>query len=205
MLGENIVKFRKKAKLSQEELAELMKVSRQTISNWELEETSPTADQVIELSKIFKVSSDELLGLDNRDILSQRVIKTEKIVKRQNKLFLGIYIIVLTLLLGVGIYFFTLKDFTKNNQEGIECELKDRIYNLMLSPGLVKQYNKETKKFDPYESYDNLWKMYVKETDITNDNVIYEIEFSAGYSYKEAMDSINLVKKKIISQGGICR
>ncbi len=128
--------------------------------------------------------------LDNRDILSQRVIKTEKIVKRQNKLFLGIYIIVLALLLGVGIYFFTLKDFTKNNQEGIECELKDRIYNLMLSPGLVKQYNKETKKFEPYESYDNLWKMYVKETDITNDNVIYEIEFSAGYSYKEAMDSI---------------
>ena len=190
MLGENIVKFRKKAKLSQEELAELMKVSRQTISNWELEETSPTADQVIELSKIFKVSSDELLGLDNRDILSQRVIKTEKIVKRQNKLFLGIYIIVLTLLLGVGIYFFTLKDFTKNNQEGIECELKDRIYNLMLSPGLVKQYNKETKKFEPYENYDYLWKMYVKETDITNDNVIYEIEFSAGYSYKEAMDSI---------------
>ena len=205
MLGENIVKFRKKAKLSQEELAELMKVSRQTISNWELEETSPTADQVIELSKIFKVSSDELLGLDNRDILSQRVIKTEKIVKRQNKLFLGIYIIVLTLLLGVGIYFFTLKDFTKNNQEGIECELKDRIYNLMLSPGLVKQYNKETKKFEPYESYDYLWKMYVKETDITNDNVIYEIEFSAGYSYKEAMDSINLVKKKIISQGGTCK
>ena len=190
MLGENIVKFRKKAKLSQEELSEIMKVSRQTISNWELEETSPTADQVIELSKIFKVSSDELLGLDNRDILSQRVIKTEKIVKRQNKLFLGIYIIVLALLLGVGIYFFTLKDFTKNNQEGIECELKDRIYNLMLSPGLVKQYNKETKKFEPYESYDYLWKMYVKETDITNDNVIYEIEFSAGYSYKEAMDSI---------------
>ena len=205
MLGENISKFRKKAKLSQEELAELMECTRQTISNWELGETSPTAEQVIELSKIFKVSSDELLGLDNRDILSQRVIKTEKIVKRQNKLFLGIYIIVLGLLLGVGIYFFTLKDFTKNNQEGIECELKDRIYNLMLSPGLVKQYNKETKKFEPYESYDNLWKMYVKETDITNDNVIYEIEFSAGYSYKEAIDSINLVKKKIISQGGICR
>ena len=205
MLGENISKFRKKAKLSQEELAELMECTRQTISNWELGETSPTAEQVIELSKIFKVSSDELLGLDNRDILSQRVIKTEKIVKRQNKLFLGIYIIVLALLLGVGIYFFTLKDFTKNNQEGIECELKDRIYNLMLSPGLVKQYNKETKKFEPYESYDYLWKMYVKETDITNDNVIYEIEFSAGYSYKEAIDSINLVKKKIISQGGICR
>ena len=205
MLGENISKFRKKAKLSQEELAELMECTRQTISNWELGETSPTAEQVIELSKIFKVSSDELLGLDNRDILSQRVIKTEKIVKRQNKLFLGIYIIVLGLLLGVGIYFFTLKDFTKNNQEGIECELKDRIYNLMLSPGLVKQYNKETKKFEPYESYDYLWKMYVKETDITNDNAIYEIEFSAGYSYKEAMDSINLVKKKIISQGGICR
>ncbi len=67
MLGENIVKFRKKAKLSQEELAEFMGCARQTISNWELGETSPTAEQVIELSKIFKVSSDELLGLGGGD------------------------------------------------------------------------------------------------------------------------------------------
>ncbi len=204
MLGKNIQIKRKESKLSQEELAELLDVSRQTISNWELGDTTPTSEQVVMLSKIFKVSADELLGIDTNDIIIDKVSKTEKIVKRQNKLFLGIYIIVLALLLGVGIYFFTLRDFTKNNQEGIECKLNNRKYNLMISPGIVKKYNQETEKFEPYENYDYLWKIYVKETDISDNSVIYELEFSAGYSYKEAMDSLNLAKKKILKQGGIC-
>ena len=85
MLGENISKFRKKVNLSQEELAELMDCARQTISNWELGETSPTAEQVIELAKIFKVSSDELLGMDVKDIVIEKVNGTEKLVKKQIK------------------------------------------------------------------------------------------------------------------------
>lgn len=61
-LSENILSLRKKNNLSQEQLAEKVNVSRQTISNWELGETSPNPEQLILLSKILQVSIDYLLG-----------------------------------------------------------------------------------------------------------------------------------------------
>ena len=61
-LNENILKFRKERGFSQETLAEKVDVSRQTISNWELGETSPNPDQLISLSNAFEVSVDVLLG-----------------------------------------------------------------------------------------------------------------------------------------------
>lgn len=61
-IGQNILNLRKSAKLSQEQLAEKIGVTRQTISNWELEESSPDLKQAKALSKIFNVSLDDLTG-----------------------------------------------------------------------------------------------------------------------------------------------
>ena len=61
-IGQNILNLRKGANLSQEQLAEKMEVTRQTISNWELNESSPDLKQAKELSKIFNVSLDNLAG-----------------------------------------------------------------------------------------------------------------------------------------------
>lgn len=61
-LGKNIFELRKKNGLSQEKLAEKINVTRQTISNWELGETSPNPEQLVLLSNIFHKSIDELLG-----------------------------------------------------------------------------------------------------------------------------------------------
>ena len=61
-IGQNILNLRKGANLSQEQLAEKMGVTRQTISNWELDESSPDLKQGKELSKIFNVSLDDLAG-----------------------------------------------------------------------------------------------------------------------------------------------
>ena len=61
-IGQNILNLRKSANLSQEQLAEKMGVTRQTISNWELDESSPDLKQGRELSKIFNVSLDDLAG-----------------------------------------------------------------------------------------------------------------------------------------------
>ncbi len=58
----NIFKLRKDLKLSQEQLAEKVDVTRQTISNWELGETSPNPEQLKLLSKTLNVSIDELLN-----------------------------------------------------------------------------------------------------------------------------------------------
>ena len=61
-LGNNIYKSRKEKGLSQEKLAEKINVTRQTISNWELGETSPNPEQLILLSKSLNISIDELVG-----------------------------------------------------------------------------------------------------------------------------------------------
>ena len=61
-IGQNIMNLRKSAKLSQKKIAEKMGVTRQTISNWELDESSPDLKQGKELSKIFNVSLDDLTG-----------------------------------------------------------------------------------------------------------------------------------------------
>ena len=61
-LGNKILELRKKNNLSQEQLGEKINVTRQTISNWELGETTPNSEQLIELADIFKISVDELIG-----------------------------------------------------------------------------------------------------------------------------------------------
>ena len=56
-----LMQYRKKAGLSQEELANKLGVSRQAVSKWECAESSPDTDNLIELSKIYGVSLDELI------------------------------------------------------------------------------------------------------------------------------------------------
>ena len=78
-LGDNIFKLRKDCKLSQEQLAEKVDVTRQTISNWELGETSPNPEQLKLLSKALNVSIDELLNNDIKPVLVEKVSNTEKL------------------------------------------------------------------------------------------------------------------------------
>lgn len=79
MLGENILNLRKKQGLSQEQLGEKINVTRQTISNWELNETTPNPDQLKLLSKALNVSIDELLDNEIKSILEEKISNTEKL------------------------------------------------------------------------------------------------------------------------------
>ena len=78
-LGKKILKLRKEENLSQEQLAEKMNVTRQTISKWELNETTPDIKQAKELSKLFKISLDELTENDMTTLVMQKVSNTEKL------------------------------------------------------------------------------------------------------------------------------
>ena len=69
MIGNNLMKLRKKQGFSQQEVADLLQVSRQTISNWELDQGSPTIDKAKELAKIYDVSLDDLVG-HNVEVIS---------------------------------------------------------------------------------------------------------------------------------------
>ena len=60
-LGEKIYELRKQQNLSQEELGDKLNVSRQTISKWERNESTPDLDKIVPLCDLFNLSVDELL------------------------------------------------------------------------------------------------------------------------------------------------
>lgn len=96
-LGEKILKLRKQKGISQEQLGEQIDVTRQTISNWELGETSPNPEQLKLLSKTLDVSIDELLDNERKDELINKVSNTENLAGIIIKIlkFLGITFAVL--------------------------------------------------------------------------------------------------------------
>ena len=67
-LGEKIQFYRKQKNLSQEQLGEMLFVSRQTVSQWEKDQTTPTIDNLLKLKEIFGVSVDELLSKDTQTV-----------------------------------------------------------------------------------------------------------------------------------------
>ncbi|XQY92238.1 helix-turn-helix domain-containing protein [Metabacillus sp. HB246100] len=69
MIGMNIRVFRKKHKMSQEELAEKIQVSRQTVAKWENDEALPDIQKSRMLAKLFKVTLDQLADHLNEEEL----------------------------------------------------------------------------------------------------------------------------------------
>ena len=60
-LGEKITKLRTAAQISQEQLAEKISVSRQSVSKWEMDQALPQIDKILQLCELFDISTDELL------------------------------------------------------------------------------------------------------------------------------------------------
>lgn len=61
-LGEKLLKLRKKKGLSQEEVADLLHVTRQTISKWETDQSTPDFDKVIPICQLYDISTEQLFG-----------------------------------------------------------------------------------------------------------------------------------------------
>jgi len=79
MLGQRIQKLRSGCGWSQVEVAKRLQVTKQTVSNWENENIQPSIDMLVRLARLFHVSTDYLLGLEdvprlNVDGLSTAVV-----------------------------------------------------------------------------------------------------------------------------------
>ena len=79
-IGEKILQLRVAKGISQEQLAEEISVSRQSVSKWEMDQALPQIDKVLQLCKLFNVSTDELLQ-------DKITISTEILGNVQNKYF----------------------------------------------------------------------------------------------------------------------
>ena len=74
-----LYELRKQKGLSQEELANRLNVSRQTVSKWEVGESSPDMEKLVAISELFDISLDELV-LDKavkKEEASEQVVKSE--------------------------------------------------------------------------------------------------------------------------------
>ena len=80
--NDKLIELRKKQGLSQEELGYKLNVTRQTVSKWELGQTTPEMDKLIEMSKIFNISVDELIN-ESDTTPNQKPIIEEKPIKNK--------------------------------------------------------------------------------------------------------------------------
>lgn len=187
MLGEKIISERKKCKLSQEDLAEKLGITRQTISNWELNETSPDLKQASKLCDIFNISLDELTGKENA--ILTRLDKTENnsklIIKLVKTVGITLGTLIFILLCIVSIYIYSTNYYTAEptaTGEGRFC-----YYN-----GKISDYTVMKNNSDGSLSYD------VGDINIINDLDLYNIKTG------EPKEILEKIVKYIKDNGGTC-
>jgi len=68
MFGNNLKKLRENKNLLQKELAEILNVTSQTVSGWEIGRTQPEYQMLLKIANFFEVSVDYLLGNDSENL-----------------------------------------------------------------------------------------------------------------------------------------
>lgn len=94
-VGERILKLRKENNISQEELGFKINVSRQTISKWENNETSPDLNNLKSLAKIFNVSTDYLINGNKQLVRKTKVQDYIVLIVGISFLFLTMIILII--------------------------------------------------------------------------------------------------------------
>ena len=103
-IGKKLKEARINSGLTQEQVAEDIKVTRQTISNWENERSYPDIMNVIDLSNLYSLSLDDLLKGDDKMI--EHLEENTNIVKSNRKLIAALMINVLLVILLVAFNMF---------------------------------------------------------------------------------------------------
>ena len=183
MIGNRILELRKLKNLSQEQLAEKMDVTRQTISKWELGETAPDLEQSKKLSKIFEISLDDLTNNEIKNVILEKVNNTEKLTKNIINI---LKIIFLSIMIMIVILLFTVfcRDYFDvqpvETMQSIECSINEKKYSYE-----VWQTNETSSILDEIITQDD--KLKVDVSQYTN----YEDVFKA-------------IKSDVESRGGNC-
>lgn len=103
--SEKLMNLRKSNGMSQEELATKLNVTRQTVSKWELDQTVPDMNKLIEISKLFGISLDELTN-NIEASSSENSYKESSTEKNNKKIAIRIFIvglIIALVLCGIGL------------------------------------------------------------------------------------------------------
>ena len=102
-LGERLAKLRKEKGLSQEDVADRINVTRQTVSKWELDQSLPDFDKIIPLCKLYNISSDELLtgNIEKQDEGDLSDVNSERAIEVRRKKAITVSISLLLFVLSI--------------------------------------------------------------------------------------------------------
>ena len=114
-IGDRLLKLRRERNLSQEDLANELDVSRQTISKWETNQSMPDFDKIVPLCNYFGITTDELLT-GNKDIVEAKQADVKSNFARNIAVAVMLYILSLVAMIlcaaqfdqpiiGVSIFF----------------------------------------------------------------------------------------------------
>lgn len=147
-IGEQIQKLRIQKGLTQDRLSEMLEVSRQSVSKWELGQAVPEVDKIIRMSEVFEVSTDTIL-LNN----------SEEQVDNKNPLHLGsIYLVVKDFERSVEFYekFYGQKtdNRCRSGNKFVEFYIDGKCMALMNEDNLIGHC---TDLNSPYKFVQNYW------------------------------------------------
>ena len=89
MLNDRIRQLRMESGISQVEMAKMLCVSKQSVSNWENDNIQPSIEMLVKIAKLFSVSTDFLLGQDNRTFIEVSGLTQTQIFHIQQKINLN--------------------------------------------------------------------------------------------------------------------
>lgn len=207
-LGNNIFNLRKNAKLSQEQLAEKLNVTRQTISNWELGQTVPDIVQAKEIARAFNITLDELVDNDVKDIIMEKINNTEKLANKTMKILKYFMILIICFMvigiISVNVYLINFKR-EKNDTHNVIKEERNEYISESTSP-LKKQIFYATLNGNEYqyeiEYNEENYKISTSGMGlVSGKNIVMEPTFSV-FDYNDARDLIEAWKTYFEVNGG---
>ena len=188
-IGEFILKLRKEQKLTQDELAEKIPISRQAVSKWERGITIPDSATLLKLSEIFNVSINEILCGQKLNLKNKKEINNlslnlyNKIIKNKKIIRLLIGCIILLFIMFLSYYFI-------NQYNSIQIYIiNGQSENFLVSNGLFIETNyKKYFKIDNLEHSNqytiNSITLFYKDKN-NNDILIYSINDNKGILFTD--------------------
>lgn len=82
-LGKRLFELRKSKNLTQDDVAEKLNVTRQTVSKWETNQSTPDFDKIVPLCELFEIGVEELLTGKKQEAKEQQENKEEKVLTKQ--------------------------------------------------------------------------------------------------------------------------
>lgn len=88
-LGERLFELRKEKNLTQDEVAEKLNVTRQTVSKWETNQSTPDFDKIIPISELFEISVEELITGKTQEIKEGKITTKQEVKEKSAKVVSG--------------------------------------------------------------------------------------------------------------------